>query len=205
MHLDSFFIGYFQRLALRVLKKQPWPGSFIPLSLLHSYGRATNYFRRTVQSRSHKTNAASGSKPTRLLDDLMLITEASSHSAQGLFDLLDDFTNASGLKKKSKLLISGKNILRRRISSILDLEEGTKTYLPILVPQDLKRKRNKRKVKTIKRFPPPSPKALTKARSLWRQQLLKMLPAKTKKPVFGEGEDEPKRPRETLEERKKKK
>ena len=132
-------------------------------------------------------------------------TEASSHSAQGLFDLLDDFTNASGLKKKSKLLISGKNILRRLISSILDLEEGTKTYLPILVPQDLKRKRKKRKVKTIKIFPPPSPKALTKARSLWRQQLLKRPPAKTKKPVFGEGEDEPKRPRETLEERKKKK
>jgi len=71
----------------------------------------------------------------------MLITEASSHSAQGLFDLLDDFTNASGLKKKRKLLISGKKILRRLISSILGLEEGTKTYLPILVPQDLKRKR----------------------------------------------------------------
>lgn len=29
-------------------------------------------------------------------------------------------------------------------------------------------------------------------------------PAKTKKPVFDEGEDEPKRPRETLEERKEK-
>ncbi|KAM7460553.1 hypothetical protein LguiB_036095 [Lonicera macranthoides] len=34
-------------------------------------------------------------QPTRLLtltDDLMLITEASSHSAQGLFDPLDAFT-----------------------------------------------------------------------------------------------------------------
>ena len=56
-------------------------------------------------------------------------------------DLLDDFTNASGLKDKSKLLISGKNILRRLISSILGLEEGIQTYLPILVPQDLKRRR----------------------------------------------------------------
>jgi len=52
-------------------------------------------------------------------------------------------------------VISGKNILGRRISSILGLEEGVQTYLLILVPKDLKRKRKVRSESSNSENHPP--------------------------------------------------
>nr|BAE79385.1 unnamed protein product [Ipomoea batatas] len=86
----------------------------------------------------HITRGGTGISHLFFADDLMLFGEASEHQAQIMFDCLDSFSNASGLKVNfsKSLLFCSSNVnagLKRAIGSILQVPvaESLGTYLGI--------------------------------------------------------------------------